>query len=446
MLCEQPKADPAAVAAAVKDRERLAQSSALTMSIRRSVMRPTIIVRAQPKWLETEMTEKMDEPFKVNDVYAGAQSVGNGRLTGTMEFKMLSSNAVGRWLYVIGGTSKASATGYGDGVQVASHTTTRFRGEKFFLLDDRGMTQYPSKISATAAVAYDSVNASGRPRRQSEAVSQTYARRGQAEAEAAAATRRELAKQMNYEGRDLASSFNRSYYDAFRDPQLDGVGTAPEVRVRSTPEALRYEYRVEDAKTFNVPPPLAEFEPEADLVMSFAAKALEGQSLATLGGKQLTAAELSKGIAQLLGGDSDEETDQEFDVEFAAHPCDITLADGHLHARLHVTKFESAEVEYPAMTVDIDYNVETREGNLALVRQGSVRVKPVSENGTAPTAVSGRQQTLRLAVQRKLNRTLAEEFVWSGFKWPSGDKEDARLSVGRVQCGGGWLQMSLRKQ
>ena len=215
--------------------------------------------------------------------------------------------------------------------------------------------------------------------------------------------------------------------------------------MRSTPEALRYEYRVENATKFDVPPPRAEFEPDADLVICLAAGALEGQSLATLGGRRLDADQLAGAIARLLGGEEAEETGQEFHAEFAAHPCDITLADGKLHARLHVTKFDSADVQYPAMIVDIDYNVENREGSLALVRQGGVRVKPVSESGE-PTALSGRQQTLRLAVQRKLNKALAEEFLWPGLEWPSADDKDARLSVGRVQASGGWLQMSLHKK
>ncbi len=440
-----PPADIAALAAAVKGRERLGQSAPVTVSIRRSIMRPTVVLRAKSKWLEDELTEKMDETFKVNDVFAGARSIGNGRLTGTMEFKLLPSSAVGQWLYLVDGMSRSSAVGSSEGVQVSSRTTTRMRGEKRFALDDRGIRGFPAKVSATSAIVYDSINAGGRRRRQSEAINQTYARRGQAEMEAAAATRRAVGGQMDDEGRDMAKKFNDSYYKTFRDSQLEEGATAPEVRVRATPEGLRYEYRVENAATFDVPPPLAEFEPDADLVISFAAKALENESLATLGGRRLNADELAKAIAELMGGDEVEETGQEFHAAFAAHPCDITFADGQLHARLHVTNFDSADVQYPAMTVDIDYNVENREGSLALVRQGSVRVKPVSQTGE-PATVSGRQQTLRLAVQRKLNKALAEEFLWPGLQWPSADDKDARLSVGRVQASGGWLQMSLHKQ
>ena len=141
-----PPADPAELAAAVKGRERLAQSSPVTVSIRRAIMRPTVVFRANPKWLEGELTEKMDETFKVNDVFAGARSIGNGRLTGTMAFKLLPSSAVGQWQFLIDGTSRSSATGYSDGVQVASRTTTQLRGEKSFSLDDRGIRPFPARV------------------------------------------------------------------------------------------------------------------------------------------------------------------------------------------------------------------------------------------------------------------------------------------------------------
>ncbi len=97
------------------------------------------------------------------------------------------------------------------------------------------------------------------------------------------------------------------------------------------------------------------------------------------------------------------------------------------------------------MTVDAAYDVQQRQGDLALVRKGSLRVRPLSVDGSPPT-ISGRQQTLRLAVQRKLNKAFAPEFLWTGPSLPVSGKDAPRLAIERAQVEGGWLQLSLRRE
>ena len=57
--------------------------------------------------------------------------------------------------------------------------------------------------------------------------------------------------------------------------------------------------------------------------------------------------------------------------------------------------------------------------------------------------MSGRQQTLRLAVQRRLGKVFAEELLWPRFALPGATTERSKLRVERVTADGGWLQLAL---
>lgn len=443
---QAPASDTSGIAAAINGRERLGEGTSLTASIRRELSRPNVILQVRIPWLQAQLAQTIKEPYTVNDVYAGARTTGSGTLTASTRCEVLPSNAVGQWLFHFEGTSRANTTGGSDGVSVASHSTTKINGVKPLTLEAGGLVPKPATANANTVIVYDRINAGGRSRRRSEAISQTNARRPQAEREASASARRFVMERMDTEGKDLAEKFNKSYRAQIRDSQFDTHRTAPEVRVRSADDVLRWECRLEGLETFAVASPPPEFDPDADVVLSIAASALEDQGLALLGDKQLTADELSKVVGELMGESGEtEKSGQDFTAKFAPHPCDIQLVDGQIHTRLYIMSFESADVQYPAMTVDVQYNVEQRSGDLALVRQGSVHVKPLAQGEGAQQVISGRQQTLRLAVQRKLNKAMAEQFLWTGFAMPTSSKEDEKLHVKRAQVDGGWLQMALSR-
>ena len=93
----------------------------------------------------------------------------------------------------------------------------------------------------------------------------------------------------------------------------------PEVRVRTNKDQMRWECRLETPTRFAANGPLGHFEPQADVVFSYAASALEEQSLVALGGRQLTADALAKELSGLFGDPAaTTEDDQDFHVEFAA--------------------------------------------------------------------------------------------------------------------------------
>ena len=188
---------------------------------------------------------------------------------------------------------------------------------------------------------------------------------------------------------------------------------------------------------------LPEYEPGTEVVMCLAASALEEQGAVALGGRQMTADDLQESLGS-PPGESKRKRRDDFNVTFDQDPCDIRFEDGAVHARLYVTKFDSADVKYPAMTVDVAYKPEERDRGVVFVRQGRVRVTPIVRTDGKRPVISGRQQTLRLAVQRKLAKVLTAELEFSGVAMPlADDEEETKMRLERAQLVAPWLQIGL---
>jgi hypothetical protein len=366
-------------------------------------------------------------------------------MVGSMQGIILPSTAVGQWLLRIRGTSTARTSGSEDRVSVVSRATTRVSGTKPFVLNARGLTPERASAGAVTSIEYESINASGLPRRRSAAVSETYARRPRAESESSAYARRSLLDQINAEAAQVADNFNRSYHAELRDPRINANRQGPDVRVRSSGESMRWECRLEGPARFAAPVPPPDFEPGTEVVLSLAASALEEQGVVSLGGRQMTGKELQESFGP-ASGETDQRSSDDFNVTFDPDPCDIRFDDGAIHARLSITKFDSADVKYPSIAVDVVYKPEERDGKVVFVRQGRLRVTSIVRSDDKAPVISGRQQTLRLAVQRKLAKVLTEELVFDSVALPLSEDEETTLHVERVQLDAPWLQIGLRPE
>ena len=390
------------------------------------------------------MSQRFNEPYQINDVFAGARTTGNGRLVGRVHCDVLPSDSAGQWVLRLDATSTARTTGYEDRVRVGSRATTQIHGDELFVLGATGLAARPATATARTNITYTSIDAEGLPRRRNEATRQTHARRPCAEADSSALAERSTVARLDAEGRKIAAAFNKSYHQSLRDPAILAHRSVPLVRVPATSAALRWECYAARSANFAATPTPPDFNGDSDFALGVAGSALEDQALEALGDRDLSGEELINAIGGLLGGSTKaDKTGQDYRVAFAAWPCDVQVVDGQVRARLHITSFAAADVHYPAMVVDVSYNVAERDGNLALVRQGNLRVKPLPQGDDGAKTMSGRQQTLRLAVQRRLGKVFAEELLWPRFALPGATTERSKLRVERVTADGGWLQLVL---
>jgi hypothetical protein len=152
----------------------------------------------------------------------------------------------------------------------------------------------------------------------------------------------------------------------------------------------------------------------------------------------MTGPQLAAQIGEIFGESTEApQNDQDFTVQFDDHACDVDIQGGEILVRFHIKSFDSKDVTYPAMTVDTRYVPELRSGDLAFVRQGRVSVKPIGDG------LSGRQQTLRIVVQRKLGAVLASELIWTRPQRLLTGDDQAKFKFTQVSAEGGWLQLAL---
>jgi hypothetical protein len=435
-----------AVARAVMNRERLGQASRLTASIRKQLSRPNLIVQIDRQWLESQFNRDVSEAYPVDNVFAGTRSVGGGQLVGTLRAQVLPSNAVGRCLLRFSGTSTARTRGTQDGVRVVSRGTTRVTATQPFRLDARGMTLDPARADAVTNIVYESIDSAGLQWRQRRAVSETYARRPRAERESAAYARSSILQRINDQAQTLAGNFNVRYRTVLRDPRLTALRPAAEVRVRVGADDVRWECLLAGRESFGAPAEPPQVATHAQVVFHLAASAIEEQAAVELAGRELSGEQLMERIGGMgrMTQPSPQSGQEAMNVSFAEDPCDVYFAEGLVHVRLFVTKFDSADVQYPAMIVDVAYQPTAPDGRLLLVRQGRVRVTPrATDRGEDGPRVSGRQQTLRLAVERKLASVFPEQLENTDIELPlAGDRPPA-LRIEQVRIEGPWLQLVL---
>jgi hypothetical protein len=438
------KNNAAALGHAIHNRERIGQAPQLTASIRRRFSHPDVVLQVRPSWLQAKLSQPINEPYRVNDVFAGARTVGSGRLVGKATFELLPSEVVGRWVMRLDATSTARTTGYSDRVRVQSRANTSIRGEKQFVLDEVGLSSRRATADASTRIVYDGIDAEGLAPRRNEATRQTQARRPRAETDSSALAERTTIGQLDTEGQKLAASFNASYRKDYRDPLILANRLVPATRVHASRESLRWEcdwVSPADFASTPAPPKLA----DAAVAIGLAATALEEEARSSLAGRRLSGDELVKAVGGMLGtSDAAGQAAQDFAISFADKPCEVRIADGVVHIKLQITSFQAADVEYPAMSVDVDYTPTERDGGLTLTRQRALRVKPLAVEGEQPKAISGRQQTLKLAVQRRLGRVLTEELRWPAIALPDWIDRGAKLRVDAVSADAGWLQMALK--
>jgi hypothetical protein len=322
-----------------------------------------------------------------------------------------------------------------------SRATTQLHATQQFSLDARGLTPGDTRADASTSIVYEQINAPGFfAFRRNAAIRETYARRRQAESESAAYAVQSIREQIREEGDEMARQFNESYFELLRDPRIKAHRPAPEIRVRTSDGMLYWECRLDGPREFAAFAPPPDIEPDGDVVMLLTASAMEEQASVELGGRTLNGEELSSALGTSLLPNAQDDS-EDVSVTFELDPCDIRFEDGAIHTRLHVASFDSGDVNYPAMTVDFVYMPEERDGDVVLVRQERLRVIPISSgNGEAPVQ-SGRQQTLRLALQRRLERWFTDELGWSDATLPLPGEDDTVLHLRQARLAGPWLEL-----
>jgi hypothetical protein len=236
--------------------------------------------------------------------------------------------------------------------------------------------------------------------------------------------------------------FNRAYQRDFRDLWLSTPRLAPVVRVSAKEGRLAWQVQLTELRGFQLGQP-PDFPSESDATLRFAASAIEEHLTAAVGERLLGGEEIARLMNESFGQQVDRE-DLDLSVRFAARPCRVEISGGQLRCLLHFTEFHSGGSSYPPLSVELNYKFELRGGGLALVRLAAPKVTFAKVEGD-DGPLTGRQQTLRVGAQRKLDRVLGEELVWSRIRLPLAAGKPQRFEVAELLADKNWLQMGLKQ-
>jgi hypothetical protein len=356
-------------------------------------------------------------------------------------------------------------------VSVDSRGRTRIRGQKLFTLSARGLTAEGATADADTNVEIININAGGGARGR-RAPGEVRARIPAVEADVSADAERTTIARLDAEGGKLVERFNNNYHENFRNPWITSGRLLPRIRAASTEQALHWECFLAPAYGMAADAPPPAFDGGGGVVVCLAESAMEQQAVSAWGGKRMTGRELLESLKEVLGesasdpsasDESDEAAESgapaepvepDWVVTFADVPCRVRIADGIVTASYFFTSYEQGDSSFPAMTMQVAYAVEERDGNLALVRQGTPSVMPTAHADGTTQRLTGRQRTLRIMAQRQFDQMLSQEVVWSGMELPVASAQSASaqsasppvMRVNKAQATDGWLQVGLRSE
>ena len=434
------------LAEALWERERLGQSPEITSPLRKVLSKPNLVVNVSRPWFTSQLSVQVDEPFKTRGVFAGADTVATGRMTGATECHLRLSPSGLAWDVEFQGESNSMSTSCSRGVQIKARSETTVSGSKRFRLSPVGLETDPAEVSATTDMVYENISTGGLAFRQAAACSRAAARRPQAERDTSESVSDSVRSYLDEAGKDTSEAFNQNYR-WFRNQFATAGRIVPQVQLGLDDQWIQWESRLEGLGGLAAPdcPPV--FDTTAPVTLHVAASAVEELALALLGDGRFTQDDLAERINSLTGEDAGSwSTDEPFVVEFCTQPVRIAIEDDRLLVTFSMRSFESGDTTFPAMTVRVDYAIQVRDDGVTLTRAGKVTVEPLEFGADgADRKLTGRQQTLRLVAQRKLNRIFKEEIHGFSFELPLTRPEE-RVRISQARARHGWLQLAATQE
>jgi hypothetical protein len=422
----------------VVDREGHGDASALTRSIRAAYSHPNAVIQLKTAWLRQQVERPVNESFRVNGVYAGTRSTGNGRLTGNVTLAVVPHSTAVEMVMKLAATSQASSRGSRDGVTVTSRGMTNIRAQKKLTFGPQGMVTEAASANARTRITFDNIAAGGRAPRRNAAEQEVMASRGQAEADSSNEAERSAAARLDASGKKLADDFNRTWQKDFRDPWLTQGQLVPRVRVGATPDLVTWQCRLAPLRG-SAANPVPPFDSQGDVTIQLATSAVEEHFAAVWGGATVKGETFARNLQRYFGSSSETAAAaSDVTMTFDRRPCTVQFEAGRAIVQFRLTSFIAGEIRYPPLTIEVDYAVTQKGQGLLMRRDQLPRIRFLDAEGGA----TGRQQTLRLGVQRKVSRLLTEDIDVPSFNF-GGAVSGGTFNVQRVQLSEGWLQMAL---
>jgi hypothetical protein len=450
-----------------KRRERIGQilgwlderglASDLTAAVRRRDSHPNLIARFSRPLLASEVDAPFDETGPVRQSILGTTYFGTSRAIGKTGLTLIPDPKRAVFEITIAGRSSANTSGsVAQGrfrrATIYSQTVTDFDGRKQIQIDGDGIHLEPSVATARIAANSMSVAASGLG---SNIVRRRVAEsRGQAEAQSARSSQRELQRQLDEEVAKLLHGFDGNLPPAGGKPISWRRPYAPALEFSTTADQFTITGLQAAASQLGAPGALQEVAPQADLSLQLHESWLNNRSQDLLGGKTLTDDVLQSTLSEVLGW-----LPEDFDashrkqagqpgwaISFARQsPLAVHLTDGVCEIVVCVDRFAAGKDAYPAMNITARYKVEDLGSHARLVLQDKLGIYPPGFVPGSGKRLGGRYQTYRRALEKRFSSIFPAEIPLYGFRLDESSTTSVTLSNAGLSIRDGWLTLAFKR-
>jgi hypothetical protein len=257
-----------------------------------------------------------------------------------------------------------------------------------------------------------------------------------------------VCQRLDSDGQALLATLGRHYDQAIKSPLGLSTEFVTTIRTHGRDDRVEWTCWLESLHGLAAPRPAP--QPLADTAVALRVHEtfLERYAAVHLAGRTLTSTDLSRELVPWASS-VPANTPPGAKVAAASEPWSLTLLEerpvicqienGLLSLHLRVKEFSAPDSVYPAVSVRIALRPSSRAGGWTLTREGPVEVHPLDYVPGSGQSLSGRQLSLRRAMQRKLEKTLTAEIPVPAWKMLATREGALTLQPRQMRTADGWL-------
>lgn len=393
------------------------QAGWLVEAVRRAYWRPNLYAEISREVVEVAVGRPVDEVQPVQDCILGTAISGTGHTTGDVTVELARSNYYGAIDLVMLAATSTDTVGVNGPAKIFSTGVTKHASRKRLILNEFGLSSEPAATNAVTDNDIQCIDTNGRQLVERIAWRRASQQLPQAEQIAARHAEVRVNTRLDEQAAELLADANAQYQKQFRRPLEQRGLFPPMLTFSSTHDAVNVVALEAGATDLGAPSAPPALTAHADLGVRVHESMANNLAQGGLAGRNFQEEEVRKQVTDLLGYLPEQLKNPEEDGEPTAitfaqqQPISVAFGQDSFTVTIRGASFTKGETEYPGMTITVTYDVrQTAEGPRA-VRRGDLQIFPPTFKPDSGQQLSGREQTIRRILQRRLERAFPQEIV-----------------------------------
>lgn len=367
------------------------QAAELLALLGAEISRPNHFMRVSGRFVETALRRPVTQPLVSNETVDGARIRLNGTINGTVSGRLEPHPSMGALAVRFDGVGNSRINIRKGPVTVWASARTNVGVAELVYFSEKGVQLGKPAVRMANDVRPYAANLNVRCRLLRRAGSSlilriAWRKKAESDRQASQRARRQVEEQIAGQGSTLIQELNETM-GQFTLPALGGPEPATQVRLRTTAAHLEYTARHAYAWQFAAPTPPPALAAQPAVLLQVHESALNNAGIA-VAGRRVSEPDFREIAFETFGlvpeGDEAIEGRIPGAITLAEErPVNVRLQDGKAHLTLRLESFEAGDQVHDGRTwtVETAYRPIVTETQVALVRDGDIRVQPADAEG-----------------------------------------------------------------